>query len=328
MKIAYLYPPASLNLGNSFFSEGGKHLLEQTFMRHEIRGFEFFDSGFRHFNSRSSLLPWKVGFGKGSSAFFTPATTEWIRNSADLVVVAGGGCMDPYFGELFDEIFSFGKPVLFWLVSASRFNVESVEFASKTIFHSQTIAVISRDRILPLKIKESRKLLPGLDGAYWMTDISPKPHRSAAYSVLNLETGGSLDWKQVAKITTPNYRTRDSDERAPVVVSNNNNIHHFWRNKNSVLITNAHALWDLYANASWVETTRLHTLVACLASGTPVKYVGIQDDRVVGLLGAVGVRLQSGQDFTAAEEEFSAQIEQTKRETASQIKAFLGEVVS
>lgn len=174
----------------------------------------------------------------------------------------------------------------------------------------------------------STKIASGIDGGYWISELMPEPHRTAGYSIINIETGGRLNFRRVSQILKSETQLAELAGRDPFFVASNNlDIHHFWKNEKSLLVTNPRALWDLYANASFVITSRAHTLIACITSGTPVNYIGNFDQRVVGLIGGVGLRPQTEKSFFATKNEFKSKIIQAKQQKSEEFKAFVSEVL-
>ena len=273
MKVAAVVPPASLNLGNDFFAEGGMECFRQVFSEHEmdIHYIEFFDSG------ENGFAP------NGQTSYFTPATLEWIKKEADLVVLFAGCALHEGQRHLFQPLLDTGVPFIGWGLSPTSYNDSDVKFAKE--ISDKSLALITRDNLIAELVGEYPKFISGMDGGWWMGDSYKRPGKSTGYTVINIEEGNSLNVGQ----SLAKYDELKSQDKMVYMVSNNceRNCHHM--HPGSLLITSARHLYTTFANAEHVITTRAHTTICCLTNGVPVEYVGHLDYRTRSLMATVGV---------------------------------------
>lgn len=282
IKVAAVVPPASLNLGNDFFSMGGITAFKKAFPDTEVTLIEFFDSGERGF----------INLG-GQSPFFTPATLQWIKDKADLVVLFGGCCLHSGLKHLFDPLFSTGVPFVGWGLSPTSYNNDDVEFAKYVA--DQSLLLITRDDIIAQMVGEYPNFMSGMDGGWWMGESYNKPDKSLPYSIVNVESNNNLDRQKAIKIRED---LLSQDPNVPVYyVSNNCERNFHFMNSNSLLITSAEHLYSTLANASFVVTTRAHSTICCLTNKTKVKYQGGFSNRVKGLMKTVGIDITNSADI-------------------------------
>ena len=274
MKIAAVIPPASMNLGNDFFSLGGIHAAKQVFPEADFRLIEFYDSGER-------------GFGSGQTCFFTPATLEWIKEEADMIILFGGCCLHTGLSHLFEPLLRTKTPFVGWGLSPTQYNQSDIDFA-KNIADRSRLLITRDDRIAKL-VGPRDNFLSGLDGGWFFGDSFGYPEKTSHYNVINIEKGGRLD---VA--ASNNFRTTLSPADTTFYSSNNCERPYHYSHPQSLTVTNAKQLWSLYANAGFVVTTRAHTTICCLTAATPVEYRGIRDSRVLGLFESVGIHIENG----------------------------------
>lgn len=305
IKVAAIIPPSSRNLGNEFFALGGIEAFSQTFshVEKEISVIEFFDSG-------------ENSYGQSKTPLFTNSTLDWIKNDADLVVLFGGCCLHTNLKHLFDALLSTGKPFLGWGLSPTQYDQSDIAYAKQVADNPNTLAVITRDDIICQKIGDYNKIISGMDGGFWMGDSFKGAGSSSNYSVVNLEQSNQLDAAE--SLRTFEDLSKQDDE--PVyMVSNNCELAYYFRHPRSLQITSAQQLWSTYANASHVVTTRAHTTICCLTSGTPVEYRGILDNRVVGLLLAAGIDLDEDGDLTP--EQCASRVQEYKNSFMEKIRS-------
>ncbi len=276
MKIAAVIPPGSANLGNDFFSHGGLYAASQVFSDADFRLIEFYDSGER-------------SYGAAQTCFFLPATLEWIKQEADMIILFAGCALHTNLAHLYEPLLNTGVPFVGWGLSPTQYNQSDIEFA-KYIADRSKLLITRDDRICQL-VGEYPKLMSGLDGGWWFGDSFSYPDKMSGYSVVNLEKGGRLDL-----LATNDYISKMSQEQLQnIFISSNNCERQYHANHpRSLLITNAKQLWSLYSNAEFVATTRAHTTICCLTTGVPVDYLGIRDNRVEGLFESVGIYIENG----------------------------------
>ena len=289
LKVAAVVPPASMNLGNDFFSMGGIAAFQQAFPNTEVTLIEFFDSGEKWFGT--------VG---GQTPMFTPATLQWIKDSADLVVLFGGCCLHSGLKHLFDDLFSTGKPFVGWGLSPTGYNADDVEFAKYVA--DRSLLLITRDDIIAKMVGEYPNFMSGLDGGWWMGESYNKPGKSSHYLVVNVESGNSLNVGLANNIRE--QLKRDHPNTPVYLISNNCERDYHYMDPESLLITSAEQLYTTIANSSGVVTTRAHSTICCLTNATPVRYIGETSNRVLGLMSSVGIDITNPSEVANTQECF------------------------
>jgi len=280
LKVAAIVPPASINLGNDFFSLGGIEAFRQTYahVEKEINYIEFFDSG-------------ENGFGNGQTAFFTQATLDWIRDEADVVVLFGGCCLHNNLRHLFEPLLATGTPFIGWGLSPTRYDQSDINFAKEIA--DKSFALITRDDIIAKQVGEYDNFMSGMDGGWWMGESYTKPSKTSEYLLVNIEKGGRLDRdKSVGAYNT----LREQTDYPIYMISNNCERPEHFNDSRSLLITSSKHLYTTIANSTFIVTTRAHSTICALTNGVEVEYLGIRDSRVDGLMATVGVNLSDELD--------------------------------
>ena len=303
LKVAAVIPPASINLGNDFFSLGGIEAFKQTFSNIEmqIHLIEFFDSGER-------------GFNDGRTSFFTEATLTWIKESADLVVLFGGCCLRPDMKPLFQPLIDTGTPFIGWGLSPTDYNQADVQFAKEIA--DQSLALITRDDIIAKMVGEYPKFMSGMDGGWWMGSSYNRPEKTSEYLVINIESGNKLNVNEAQKA----LEILQEQTKSPIYMVSNNcerDYHHM--HPQSLLITNSRHLYTTLANASYVVTSRAHSTICCLTNGVPVEYVGSTEPRVMGLMKTVGYDFKN--EGSLEPEEIMKKVEESKNNFMEKVRA-------
>jgi len=277
IRVAAIVPPASRNLGNDFFSLGGIEAFKQTYkdVETEITYIEFFDSG-------------EIGYGHGRTPLFTKATLDWIRDNADLVVLFAGCALHTNLKHLFDALFSTGVPFLGWGLSPTQYDSSDIAYAKEVADRSDVLAVITRDDVIAQLCGDHKKIISGMDGGWWMGDSYIRPGKSSKYSVVNIEASNQLDPGRCLQVYG---ELLDKSDDPVYLVSNNCEYGYHFMHPSSLVITNARHLYTTLANADYVITTRAHSTICCLTAGAPLEYIGLRDNRVLGLMNTAGIDL-------------------------------------
>jgi len=303
LKVAAVIPPASINLGNDFFSLGGIEAFKETFsdVEMQIHLIEFFDSGER-------------GFNEGRTSFFTEATLNWIKESADLVVLFGGCCLRPDMKPLFQPLIDTGTPFIGWGLSPTDYSQSDVKFAKEIA--DQSLVLITRDDIIAKMVGDYPNFISGMDGGWWMGKSYNRPEKTTEYLVVNIESGNKLNVHESQRAVD----ILKEQTNSPIYMVSNNcerDYHHM--HPQSLLITNSRHLYTTLANASYVVTSRAHSTICCLTNGVPVEYVGSTEPRVMGLMETVGYDLKN--EGSLEPEEIMKKVEESKNNFMEKVRA-------
>ena len=93
-----------------------------------------------------------------------------------------------------------------------------------------------------------------------------------------------------------------------------------------VQIGYADQLWNFYANASYVISTRVHTCVCCVSSGVPFTYLGGDSGGKSGrncLFNEIGLTLKREEEYNS--EDYAEKITQAKENYLVKLKDFVNE---
>lgn len=303
LKVAAVIPPASINLGNDFFSLGGIEAFKETFsdVEMQIHLIEFFDSGER-------------GFNEGRTSFFTEATLNWIKESADLVVLFGGCCLRPDMKPLFQPLIDTGTPFIGWGLSPTDYSQADVKFAKEIA--DQSLVLITRDDIIAKMVGDYPNFISGMDGGWWMGKSYNRPEKTTEYLVVNIESGNKLNVHESQRAVD----ILKEQTNSPIYMVSNNcerDYHHM--HPQSLLITNSRHLYTTLANASYVVTSRAHSTICCLTNGVPVEYVGSTEPRVMGLMETVGYNFKN--EGSLEPEEIMKKVEESKNNFMEKVRA-------
>lgn len=303
LKVAAVIPPASINLGNDFFSLGGIEAFKETFsdVEMQIHLIEFFDSGER-------------GFNEGRTSFFTEATLNWIKESADLVVLFGGCCLRPDMKPLFQPLIDTGTPFIGWGLSPTDYSQADVKFAKEIA--DQSLVLITRDDIIAKMVGDYPKFISGMDGGWWMGKSYNRPEKTTEYLVVNIESGNKLNVHESQRAVD----ILKEQTNSPIYMVSNNcerDYHHM--HPQSLLITNSRHLYTTLANASYVVTSRVDSTICCLTNGVPVEYVGSTEPRVMGLMETVGYNFKN--EGSLEPEEIMKKVEESKNNFMEKVRA-------
>ena len=292
MKVAAVVPPASLNLGNDFFAEGGMECFRQVFSDHDLdmRYIEFFDSGENGFKPN------------GQTPYFTPATLDWIKNEADLIVLFAGCGLHEGQRHLFQPLLDTGVPFIGWGLSPTSYNDSDVKFAKEIA--DKSLALITRDDVIGKLVGEYPNFISGMDGGWWMGESYNRPNKSSSYTIVNIEKGNQLD----VGASMSKYNELKGQGKNVYMLSNNCERTYHHMHPSSLLVTSARHLYTTLGNAEHVITTRAHSTICCLTEGVKVDYRGILDYRTRGLMATVGVDLAKLETYDPEEVKVSVDI--------------------
>ncbi len=311
MKIAALKCSGGLNQGNDFINFGGQTVLEKLFPKDEIEYFEFFDSFLPHWKTKEIL---------------TQSTIDYIKENFDIIYIFSGSAGSPVLYEyLFKKIDSIGIPFVSLGIGCGGQYDASESKAMNDIYNLPNCKyVITRDSKTYEFLEDKEKALSGMDMAFFARDTikSRKENSSFNYAVVNYEPGGNPTdvgaaydlKKQLEEIYDKVYIVENNVNPSSTGIDN------------YVQIGYASDLWNFYANASYVVTTRVHTCVCCVSSGVSFTYLGGDSGGKKGrncLFNEIGLTLKTEEEYIS--EEYSDKIDEAKKNYLNKLEAFLNE---
>ena len=311
MKVAGLKCSGGLNQGNDFINFGGQYVLEQIHPNDTIEYFEFFDS---------CLPQWKT------QEILTDSSLEYIKENFDIIYIFSGSAGHPVlYNNLFKKVDAIGVPfVVLGIGCGGQYDASEAKAINDIYNLPNCKYVITRDSKTYDFLEDKERALSGMDMAFFARDtIKPrKENSSSTYAVVNYEPGGLPT--EVSGAYDLKRQLEDHYDKVYIV---ENNVHPSSNSiDNFVQIGYADQLWNFYANASYVITTRVHTAVCCVTSGVTFTYLGGDSGGKKGrncLFNEVGLILKTEEEYNS--EEYSDKIIQAKDMYLIKLREFLDE---
>lgn len=280
---AALYCAGGLNLGNEFINRGGLHALEALDYESILR-FEVMDSALSSWNYPSPAL--------------LPGQIRYINKVCDVVFMFAGSILTRPCAPLLELVHEFDIPVVLLGASCCNYGDDDQELADWA--SSEFDMVVTRDDLTASYMHNTRKVVEGIDLAFWYSDrISMRQN----YAVINLDQNFGDDYM----IQRRDELLKEKKYEDGVFVVEN--THRTPRNIHGYLqISYDWGLWNLYAQAAYVETCRIHSSIACLVNGTPFTYRGSDEGGTIGrnmLTKKIGITLEKGRTYNEDEQEAS-----------------------
>ena len=311
MNIAALKCSGGLNLGNNFINFGGQAVLEKLHPDDNIEYFEFLDSTLPQWKNKNEIL--------------TPSTISYIQNNFDLIYVFSGSAGSPtMFNFFFRNLDKIGVPFIpIGISCGGQYNQPEIQSINDIANLPNCKKIITRDESTYSYIEDKSNVYSGIDLAFFAKDtIKPRNENSDFnYAIVNFEPGGicsipeTYDLKQQLEETGEYDKVYVVENMVPV---SNRDI------ENYVQFGYADELWNFYANASYVITTRIHSCVCSIVSGVKVTYLGGDQGAVKGrncLFNEIGLTLKSEEEYDG--KDYQENIEEAKSNYISGLQEFL-----
>lgn len=241
-KIVLVVPAGSYNIGNEFIAFGLKNIIKSLNLEATIYTFE----------------------AERAKNVFLSEELDFI-NSCDLLIYGGGSIIGEFcYNTYVYTLRNVTIPKL--LIGAGLSYYDQTDYSNiLNKFYSIFDHIITRDDVTYNKILENGynkdKVTNGIDLAFFTGDDLVLPPLKFDYSIDNVESN--------SKCMPCTYKIENTYDSP----------NHVWCGKNPYL---SHGYWEslysIYSNSSFVETSRVHTLVACLTQGVEVKYNNIDSN--------------------------------------------------
>lgn len=266
MRICILTCSSLLNYGNEFINIGCLHLIRS--IHPNIEHYELLDSAI-------------------DNGVLFPEYMATYVNTFDYVIVVAGSLISSRAKPVFDSLIrKIIKPKKILLgVGCFLYDKEEEDLCKKIENHFDYI--ITRDDVTSsFFTNKNRNIYLGLDLAFFAKDSIRKVPNSERYMVVNIE-------QTVANLRTHSAYYNAHKKRFDHVYNventcaklTKNDFGNFkFLNKNYLFFTSPIDLYRFYQNASYVLTTRIHTLLVCLSNQVLVKYVGMDQGGSSGRL--------------------------------------------
>lgn len=314
-KIGIIKCSGSLNVGNEFINAGGKYLVKQIFPDRHILEYEFFDSA----------IPQNYKYS-------TPALLDWAKNEleaeCDLMFICSGCIISKYTKAVLEELSKIKiKKVL---LGAGAYQYDdfdkklSIELAKKYDY------IFTRDDISFSFFKNAQNVYPSIDlGFYAKEQYLPQatntvtPENISNYALLNID----LIKDNISTIMKLKKQLKDKFDKIYII---ENTTTKYSDIQDFLYIGYSDNLYKVISHASYVVTTRIHTVVACLSNCIPFLYVGSDTADSVGrssLFRKFGFLLKSNVKYSHQEvKTINDQVEKVKRAEFEKLKLILGSI--
>lgn len=259
MNITYIKAPPKSNIGNGFFSDGGEYIIKKIINpKHNI-----------------SII----------------THNESIKISKELIeqtdmFILGWGCVltEVNWNKLLYPIINLNKRIIALGFGCTYYN--SIEKRISIEFAKHCELMTTRDNYLYEYVQNETNTINGIDSAFFCTEYYDKEQGNEDYCVSNIDDtniGKTTDDIQLVHLLKQ-YPTHNQYVTCNQINTHKQNIKY----KN---ISDCKKLWNFYANAECVSTTRAHTAICCLSEKTKVNYYGHMDKRALGMFEACDIDL-------------------------------------
>lgn len=301
-KIVLLKSPGNLNTGNEFINAGSEYALEKALEQAGLNDYQLFTSEF-----------WETGnlHHKTGSSWNTKEMKSWI-NQCDLVVVSAGS-VNSFMQEFLQDLAAFTPPTIILGVGLYQYTQQENNLA-KEAFRKAKL-VVCRDHIIYEALKDVTNAQDGLDMAFFANDAYVPPFAKGDYAVLNID----MDFKRmIARLQK--YRELKKKFKTVYVIEHNSTMYH---QKDFAFLSRWTEFCNLYANASFVSTVRVHTSILCTLFHTPFEYLGNDSEpnaKRSALFRQIGMKLERAKQYGAEElKSRDSIIQQKKKDTVQAI---------
>jgi len=295
--------PGNLNIGNEFVNVGSEYLLRQALEQAGVENYNFYVSEF-----------WAtcMVFHKYQSDWNTKGMKELI-DRADLVVVSAGSLVSPLQKKFLEDLSRIKAPVILLGAGMLGYTKEEEELARQAFRNAKL--VVCRDALLFDAIRETVPAVSGLDMAFFVNDAFVPMPAKGEYAVVNVD----FDLKRMG-LRERIYKNLKKKFETVYLIENTSTMR---KHKDFVFLSRWSEFCNLYANAAFVSTMRIHTSVICTIFQTPFEYLGNDcepNSRRSALFRQIGMPLEKGKQYIKEMlEEKKQNIEAKKREVESKL---------
>lgn len=281
--IALLKSPGNLNVGNEFINVGSEYALKRALKEAGVSDYQLFTAEF-----------WETGnlHHKTGSSWNTKEVKSWI-NQCDLVVVSAGS-VNTFMQEFLQDLGKFTAPTIILGAGFYQYSEEEKELVKKAFVHAKL--VVCRDHAVYETLKNVTNAADGLDMAFFLNDAYTPPVARGDYAVLNID----MDFKRMFA-RAQKYRSLKKKFKTVYVTENNSTL---YNQENFAFLSRWSEFCNLYVNAAFVSTVRIHTSIICTLFGTPFEYLGNDCEpnaKRSALFRQIGMPLEKGKQYTVEE---------------------------
>lgn len=232
-KIVLVVPTGSFNIGNEFIGAGMVNLIKSVNMGAEIYIFQ----------------------SERGHNVFLPEEIQFI-NSCDILIYGGGSIIGNFcFNEFAHTLSNITIPKILIGAGLSQYNLPNYQNIIRNFYNVFTHIVTRDDFTFNIIRKYTNNVSSGIDLAFFAGDNLTLPKQKLPYTLSNVEvseTAVPATYKIVNKYDSVNHKYLGTGQYLS---------HGYWE-----------TLYSLYANASFVETSRVHTFLVCISNGVKARY--------------------------------------------------------
>ncbi|MBI2642601.1 MAG: polysaccharide pyruvyl transferase family protein [Candidatus Wildermuthbacteria bacterium] len=281
--IVLLKSPGSLNIGNEFINAGSEYALKKALETAGVGDYRLFTAEF-----------WETGnlhHATGSS-WNTKEVKSWL-NRCDLIAVSAGS-VNAFMREFLEDMGKFAAPTIILGAGLYQYTQEEKELAKEAFKKAKL--VVCRDHAVYETLKDVTNAHDGLDMAFFIQNAYTPPLAKGDYAVLNID----MDFKRaIARLRK--YRELKKKFKTVYVTEHNSTM---YNQKDFAFLSRWTEFCNLYANASFVSTVRIHTSILCTLFHTPFEYLGTDCEpnaKRSMLFRQIGMSLERGKQYSIEE---------------------------
>ena len=309
--IVLLKSPGSLNIGNEFINAGSEYALKKALEVAGVSDYRLFTAEF-----------WETGnlYHKTGSSWNTKEVKSWL-NQCDLIVVSAGS-VNAFMRDFLEDVGKFAAPTIILGAGLYHYTQEEKELAKEAFKRAKL--VVCRDHAVYKTLKNVTNAQDGLDMAFFIRDAYTPPLAKGDYAVLNID----MDFKR-AIARARKYRELKKKFKTVYVTEHNSTL---YNQKDFAFLSRWTEFCNLYANASFVSTVRVHTSILCTLFHTPFEYLGTDCEpnaKRSMLFRQIDMSLERGKLYTSdVLRERSGIIKQKKQEVINAIAGVVRQCLS
>lgn len=311
-KIVLLKSPGNLNIGNEFINVGTEYLVRKSLDAAGLGDYDLCVSEF--WASNMSLQKYPTNWN-------TEGAIQWM-NDSDLILIAGGAIVNKYMEGFLRDVGAMKPPKI--LLGASMFSYNDAERKLAKDVLAAYDHVVCRDNLLHETIQDVVSSRSGIDPAFFLNDVHQLLGLRGKYGVVNMD----LNLRQRMRARRKYEELKEQYGDAYITENTatwHKNIEGF------IFLSRWSEFCNLYGNAAFVSTTRVHTALLCTIFATPFEYLGSDAEpnaKRSSLFHQVGMSLETGRQYQAGElEGYANIIEQKKQETMSDLSSAIASLL-
>jgi len=248
-KIAILTCTTGLNMGNDFINQGLIYVVKRFFPNDEIKLFESLETV--NDNYKSYLLPYKKEL-----------------NSCDIIFISCGSLISKVGIVAIKNILKLKPIKIFMGLGMFKYNDEEKEYCKLIEKYNKSYFFVRDNDTYRSFLNKRKNIFRGIDLAFFVNEVKKKI-KSNKYAVINLDSiQDNLEKiKEIKENLKKHYKNI-------YIVENTTHKYKIEEFKdNYVFLSHWYSLYQLYQNASYVITNRIHTTVSCLTNFVPVSFI-------------------------------------------------------